>query len=248
MRRLLVASLFVCLAVATGAKANCYVLQNNTDEEQKLAFSYDTSIGPGTLRNVTIAPHDHYPSQGQWCWDRVPWKAVVRVDPGYYRRSWSGAFTMGDGDGVSPSGVYSLEPVDEAAPPSQKKAAKAQKAAKAAKAQKVQGAPAAQAAQGAQEAQEAEAIGTAPSISCVNDICDVLFQNGRVAYTDTNQQTAKGVAAIVGFKGPGSISCMSLTKQSGELCVVVDSTGQTWKGPMRPGAGAWTPWTKPPQN
>jgi hypothetical protein len=240
----LLASFLLCLAFATGARANCYVLQNNTDEEQKWAFSYDTSVGPRQLRALKMAPHDHYPSQGQWCWDRVPWKAVVRVDPGSYRRSWSGALTMGDGDGVSASGIYALEPVAEA-PPS---ARSSQGAIKVPKAQKTKKAQAAPEAKEAQQVQEPEPNGSAPSISCVNDICGVLFENGRVAYTETNRQTVGGVAAIVGFKGPGSISCMVQQKQAGELCVVVDSTGQTWKGPLRPGAGAWTPWTKPPQN
>jgi hypothetical protein len=237
MGRLAIASFLLCLALATGARANCYVLQNNTDQEQKWGFSYDTEVGPGQIRTLTLAPHGRYPSEGQWCWDRVPWKASVRVDPGYYSRSWSGAFVMGDGEGVSSSGVYTLEPPADV-PPSRSSSPKA-----AAKADKTK----TDKAEKADKTGTAASIGAAPSISCVDEICDVLFQTGRVAYTDTNQQAVNGVATIVGFKGPGSISCMPRLKQPGELCVVVDSTGQTWKGPMRPGAGAWTPWTTPPQ-
>jgi ribonuclease BN (tRNA processing enzyme) len=112
----LLASFFLCLVMATAARANCYVLQNNTDQPQKWAFSYDTDVGPGQLRALTMAPHDRYPSEGQWCWNGVPWKATVRVAAGSYRRSWSGAFVMGDGNGVSPSGTYTLEPVADAPP------------------------------------------------------------------------------------------------------------------------------------
>lgn len=233
----LIASFFLCLAFATAARANCYVLQNNTDQEQKWAFSYDTEIGPGQLRSLTMAPHDHYPSEGQWCWDRVPWKATVRVESGSYRRSWSGAFTMGDGNSVSPSGVYALEPVADAPPPSPSPSKRKASAARPAPSPSP-----------SPKAEKAASTGAAPSISCVEGICGVLFQNGRVAYTDTDQPSAKPVAAIVGFNGPGSISCTAQSKPSGALCVVIDSTGQTWKGPLRSGAGAWGPWTRPPQD
>lgn len=244
----LLASFLLCLVLATGAKANCYVLQNNTDYEQKWAFSYNTPVGPGQLKTLTLAPHDHYPSQGQWCWNDVPWKVAVRVVPGAYRRSWSGALTMGDGDEVSPSGTYALEPPADVPPPPPKAQAPAS-----AKAQKRKstafvstgGASTASASAGAAAARPA-ATGSAPAISCVNGACGVLFQNGHVAYTDANQPTAAAVAAIAGFQGPGSISCTA--QPAGELCVVIDSTGQTWKGPMRPGAGAWTSWTKPPRD
>ena len=77
MKRLL-ASLFLCLAFATAARANCYVLQNNTDQPQKWAFSYDTDVGPGQLRALTMAPRGHYPAEGQWCWNGVPWRARGR--------------------------------------------------------------------------------------------------------------------------------------------------------------------------
>lgn len=223
----LLASFFLCLVLATGAKANCYVLQNNTDHEQKWGFSYNTSVGPGQLTALKMAPHDHYPSDGKWCWDNTPWKAAVRVVSGSYRRSWSGAFTMGDGSDVSPSGTYTLEPIADA--PSSTPSSPQATAVSA-------------------RTQKAAFTGSTPSISCVNEICDVLFQDGHVAYTDTGQPTVDKVVTIAGFKGPGSISCTPRLKSPGELCVVIDSTGQTWKGSMRPGEGAWTQWTKPPQN
>lgn len=235
--RSLLGSLFLCLVLATGAKANCYVLQNNTDHEQKWSFSYNTSIGPGQLTALTMAPHDHYPRDGQWCWnDTGPWQAVVRVARGSYRPSWSGVFTMGAGGDASPSGVYALEPVAEVEPsaPSRPQASAAPAAPATAMAPAMAMAPV--------------SAGFAPSIACVDEICDVLFQDGHVAYTDTNRPTVNSVAALVGFHGPGAISCTARLKQPDELCVVIDGTGQTWKGPMRPGAGAWTLWTKPPRN
>jgi hypothetical protein len=228
MKRLL-ASLFLCLAFATAARANCYVLQNNTDQEQKWAFSYDTDVGPRQLRSLTMAPHDRYPAEGQWCWNGVPWKATVRVASGSYRRSWSGAFTMGDGEAVSPSGTYALEPVAEA-PPARARRARPAAADPASPIHSppLSAAPAA-----------APSVST-PSIACVDDRCAMLFQDGRVAYVESRQPSINGAVAIAGFKGPGSISCLSVQTPPGETCVVTDSAGQTWKGPLRPGAGPWT--------
>jgi hypothetical protein len=99
------------LALTSTASANCYVLQNNTNYTQTWRFSYNTPITTGQVTMVQTLPHAHYPPNGSWCWNNTGGsRATVLVDPGVYKPSWSGPFIMGDGNGVSASGTYSLNP------------------------------------------------------------------------------------------------------------------------------------------
>ncbi len=105
------------IIVATGlllpakARANCYVLVNNTNATITWRFRYNSAIGAGNPISIQMIPHGRYPAQGQWCWNNTgPFQATVLPDNGNYKVSWNGTFVMGDGSGVSPSGTYSLEP------------------------------------------------------------------------------------------------------------------------------------------
>jgi hypothetical protein len=104
-------AVFLCGAKPNLARANCYVLENNTNATQIWNLLYNSPIGEGLPVRIVMIPHGRYPASGQWCWPNTGnFQATVTLGFGAYRVSWPGSFIMGDGPRVSPSGTYALNP------------------------------------------------------------------------------------------------------------------------------------------
>ena len=104
--------LMVVIVAVPAAYGNCYVLENKTNSAIKLQFSYNGSVGLGTVTAVELAPHSHYPARGPWCWNtRGDQWAIVTIDTSAaYMPSWDGQLVLGNGGPAYPSGRYVLNP------------------------------------------------------------------------------------------------------------------------------------------
>lgn len=104
----------VMLVFSTASFANCYVIQNNTNYNVVLNFSYNSPVGAGTITGATVFPHHQYPLDGgQWCFNTpAGFYATVYVTGGgnHPHVSWNGALVLGNGPLARPSGVYSINP------------------------------------------------------------------------------------------------------------------------------------------
>lgn len=70
-------------------------------------------------------------------------------------------------------------------------------------------------------------------VGCYNRICVGIDADGKAYHFDLNDNQVKGTSEISGAKGPIAVAC-----DNTEYCAAIDSSGQVWKGGLRP-PGRW---------